>query len=120
MHKIVREIKLTKILGDDKLSSRTRKIKDFFEDVFNGLVQEVSEYNPHITYFYKTIDGKNHIYFKEDSKDEVMWCSQQYVWSFFETDFSYNDEQISELTYAMLEMQLNRKVFPTDYNLLNF
>ena len=113
MHKIVREIKLTKILGDDKLSSDVRKIKDFFEDVFNGLEQEVLEDKPHLLYFYKIVEGKKTYYFKQDSEIEVMWCPNDNIWSFFETEFNYNYQEIKELTHAMLEMHLNRKVFPT-------
>ena len=113
MHKIVREIKLTKILGDGKLSGDAKKIKDFFENVFNGLVQEIPEDKPYLLHFYKIIDGKKTYYFKQDSEIEVVWCSQDIIWSFFETEFDYNYKEIRELTHTMLEMHLKRKVFLT-------
>ena len=113
MNKIVREIKLTKILGDDKLSSDVRKIKDFFEDVFNGLEQEVLEDKPHLLYFYKMDDSKKSNYFIEDSKMKILYCSYQDIWTFFRKEFNYQFEQINEISHAMLEMHLNRKVSPT-------
>ena len=113
MYKIVREIKLTKILGDDKLSSDAKKIKDIFEDIFDGLEQYIPKDEPHITVFYKTIDGRKIIYFEQNSKDGVVWCSNGNIWSFFEEEFNYNYQEIKELTHTMLEMHLNRKVFPT-------
>ena len=113
MNKIVREIKLTKILGDDKLSGDAKKFINFFENVFNGLVQEVSEDKPHHLHFYKMVEGRLIIYIQEDSINKITWCSYQRVWSFFEEEFNYNYQEIKELTHAMLEMHLKRKVFPT-------
>jgi hypothetical protein len=105
-HKIVRHIKLSKALGV-KLEGDAKKIDDFFDDLFDGLKECGNDVYPGDIFFRK--NGKT--YMRQDSKNERLWCSDNHIWSFFETEFGYNDNEISKLVQGMVELHLKRKVF---------
>jgi hypothetical protein len=106
MNNILREISIYDII-EEELSPEAQKVKDFFENLFDGLEEfEIDEY-PGDIFFRK--NGK--IYMQQDSKNERLWCSNEDIWSFFKTEFEYNYNEISELIQNMLEIHLKRNVF---------
>jgi hypothetical protein len=107
-HKIVRHIKLSKTLGV-KLEGDAKKVDDFFNNLFNGLEEHESDEHPGDIFFRK--NGKTHMY--QESKKEKLWCSHKFIWSFFESEFGYKDNEISKLVQGMVELHLKRKVFTT-------
>jgi hypothetical protein len=108
-HKIVRHIKLSKALGV-KLEGDAKKVDDFFNDLFDGLEEHESDKYPGDIIFRK--NGKTHMY--QESKNEKLWCSYKYIWSFFESEFGYNYNEISKLVQGMVGLHLKRKVFTTN------
>ena len=107
---IAREIQLSKLL-DQELSGDTKRINDFFIELFEGLEKEKIDEN--IIYF-KYINGKRKNYMREDFKKSTIYLSHKHIWSFFESELNYKYGEIKELTYSMLELHMNRKVFKTE------
>jgi len=104
-HKIVRHIKINKALGV-KLTGDNKKIDNFFKELFNGLEEYESDKYPDYIFFIKN----DIIYIRQSSKNKKLWCSHKYIWSFFETEFGYNYNEISNLIQGMVELHLKRKV----------
>jgi hypothetical protein len=107
-HKIVRHIKLSKALGV-KLEGDAKKVDDFFNDLFDGLKECESDEYPGDIFFRKN----DTVCMWQDSKNKRFWCSDNHIWSFFESEFDYNDNEISKLVQGMVELHLKRKVFTT-------
>jgi hypothetical protein len=105
-NKIVRHIKLSKALGI-KLEGDAKKVDDFFNDLFDGLEEYENDKYPGDIFF-----RKNDItYMQQDSKNERLWCSYNHIWSFFESEFGYKDNEISNLIQGVVGLHLKRKVF---------
>ena len=51
------------------------------------------------------VRGDN-VLFEQDWKNGILWCRYSYVWSFFETEFRYNNMQIKEMIASLLETHL--------------
>jgi hypothetical protein len=111
MNDIVREIELCKLL-DQELSGDAKKINDFFIELFDGLEEYIDEKYPYKIFYIK----RGTFYMEQNSKNKRMYLSYKDIWSFFETEFSYNHNQIKELTQYMLELHMKRKVFQTFLN----
>jgi hypothetical protein len=108
MNSIVREIHISDIT-EEELSPEVKKVKKIFEELFEGLEQFDSKGHPGDIFFIKN----DKIYMWQDTQNKILWCSYKYIWSFFETEFGYNDNEISKLVQGMLETHLKRKVFTT-------
>ena len=108
---IKREIELCELL-DQELSGDTKRINDFFIELFDGLEEYISDKHPDSIFYIKYVNGEKIIYMEEDSKNKKMWLSNKYIWSFFKLEFNYNYDEIKELTHSMLEIHMNRKIFP--------
>jgi hypothetical protein len=111
-HKIVRHIKINKALGV-KLEGDAKKVDDFFNSLFDGLEECESHKYPGDIFFRKN----DKTYMWQDTKNEKLWCSYKYIWSFFESEFGYKDNEISNLIQGMVELHLKRKVFTVNFSL---
>ena len=109
---IKREIELCELL-DQELSGDTKRINDFFIELFDGLEEYISDKHPDSIFYTKYVNGENIVYMQQDSKNEIMWLSYDHIWSFFKSEFNYKYNDIKELTHSMLEIHMNSEVFPT-------
>ena len=103
---LLRDIKLSEVLGME-LNPLNKKVKEFIDDKFEGLVQFKSDEYPD-SIFYKK-DGI--ILFEQDLKNERLICSYQHrhYWSFFEREIGLSYSEIQELTKALVGEHLNCK-----------
>jgi len=105
MKDILRDISISK-LTEETLVGDAKKVNDFFINLLDGIEEYISDKYPGDIFFRKN----GIIYMKHDSKNKRLWCSHEHIWSFFETEFGYKYEEISQLIQSMLEIHLNQKV----------
>ena len=116
MLQIVRDIKLSEVLGTE-LNPLSKKVSEFIDDKLEGLVQFESVECPG-DFFYKKDDI---ILFKQDIKNERLWCSWQHYWSFFEREIGLSYSEIQELTRGMVGEHLNcKQLTPLKWSLQSY
>ena len=103
---LLRDIKLSEVLGTE-MNPLTNKVKDFVDNKLEELIQFESEKYPN-SIFYKKDDI---ILFRQDLKNERLWCSYKHYWSFFKEEIGLNYNEIQELTMALVGTHLNYKQF---------
>ena len=103
---IIRDIKLSNIL-DEEMNPVTKKAIEFIYNKLYGLIQFESEKYPD-SIFYKKDDI---ILFRQDLKNERLWCSYKHYWLFFEKEIGLNSDEITVLTKALVGTHLNCKEF---------
>jgi hypothetical protein len=106
MNYILREISISKLTGEP-LTGDAKKIDDFFVELFDGIEECESDNYPGDIFFRKN----DIIYMRQDSKNERLWCSYKFIWSFFESEFGYNYNEMSNLIQGTMGLHLKRKVF---------
>ena len=115
------------------------ELKKWFWNKFNGCYKvKHSDYQDRIFYFYdkqfirqkklSRIIGEEIVYpsevkgiclFRQDLKNERLWCKYDKIWSFFETNFSPNYSEIQSFIKELLEEHDKLSVYiPQHANLI--
>ena len=103
---ILRDIKLSEVLGTE-LNPLSKKVKEFIDNKLEGLIQFKTDKYPN-SIFYKKDEV---VLFRQDLKNERLWCSYKHYWSFLEKEIGLNHNEIQELTRGMVGTYLNCKQF---------
>ena len=105
MRQIIRDIEISKVIGD--LDGDALKIVNFFNNLFSEISYKTLEND---TSLYLVVGDKFYFKIEQDVENGFMWCKYDGLWSYFETEYQYNYEEIQSLMKYMVEEQLKSRV----------
>lgn len=107
-------MEISKITGD-QYTGDLLIIQEFFNNLFDRLEFMKLDKYPHSIFFIK--NGSD-FYMELDIERKKLYCSYNRIWSFFQSNFGYSTQEISNLIKYMVEEQLKEGVFtptPTSF-----
>ena len=117
MNDILREIKLSK-LTDTPMSDNATKLTKFWDELWSDMEVYVDNNKGEIGCCKD--DGCDYYYFYQHSKDGLLWCNCDKVWSFFRDSLSLEHNEIQKLIQIMVSETLNYKVnIPIEMTYIN-
>ena len=78
-------------------------IDKVFLDLMEGMERKINPDNPNYILWYKN----NEWYFKQDEKNDDLWCQYDRVWSVFETNYSSKYTDIQSIIKSLMEIHYN-------------
>ncbi len=100
-----------------KPSEKNKKFEDFFLEKTKNLLRKTSKEEPGDIFF---VDGAETI-MRQDLKNENLWTTYKGFWSFFESKYRLNAQQIQCLLRYMMGRHLKLEALtPTSQFLINF
>ena len=110
-----RQYKISNVLG-----------KEFFDEEFFKILKHIKKTitNPDFKEFIDTKYSNyiwhglslDDIYMRQNLKTNTFWLDYDKIWTFFESDFVYNYNEIKELTEGVLRTHYNLKEVTTRNN----
>lgn len=107
MKSIIREMEISKITGD-QYTGDSLIIQEFFNNLFDRLEFMKSDKYPQSIFFIK--NGSD-FYMELDIERKKLYCSYNRIWAYFQSNFGYSTQEISNLIKYMVEEQLKEEVF---------
>lgn len=107
MKSIIREMEISKITGD-QYTGDSLIIQEFFNNLFDRLEFMKSDKYPQSIFFIK--NGSD-FYMELDIERKKLYCSYNRIWAYFQSNFGYSTQEISNLIKYMVEKQLKEGVF---------
>jgi len=110
-----RKYKIASFLGKEFNDPDFIKIYNFYKeymDITKMKSFKFKDNEPNTIYYGYT---KDKILIEHDLKTNTFWLHYNKIWSFFETEFKYNYDEIKSLTTSMLKEHLNLKEITTEW-----
>lgn len=113
MNYLLREIKLSK-LANIPLNDDTSKLVKFWNDLWIDMKVRVDPTKCEIKCWK---DEYDQYYFRQDDKDDYLWCDYDEVWSFFRHDLGLNYNETQRLIQYMVDETLNYMINTPNWNM---
>ena len=91
-----RDRELAELTGVE-ICKENKRIDDFFENLFNGLLFETLDEHPNSLFFIKRNGDDVKTYMEQDYKNDYLWCSYSLIWSFFSIDMGLERSETAVL-----------------------
>ena len=106
MNHILREIKLSN-LTDTPMSEEATKLVEFWDELWTDMKVKVDPSKGEIRCWK---DDYKYYYFRQDDRNDCLWCDTEKIWSFFRLELGLNYSDTQELVHQMVGETLNCKV----------
>ena len=103
MKHILRDIKLYKLTGTP-LSDEASKLIKFWDGMWTDMKVDINVEKGEIKCWK---EGYNYYYFRQDDKNDNLWCDFEKVWSFIQYDLEFTYTETQELLQYMVDRTLN-------------
>ena len=103
---ILRDIKLSK-LTEIPMSTEASKLVKFWGELWADMKVQIDTEKGEIKCWK---DDYDYYYFRQDGKNENLWCDRYRVWSFFRCDLGLEYAETQELIQFMVDKTLNCEV----------
>ena len=106
MNHILRDIKLSK-LTEIPMSTKASRFVKFWDELWTGMKVKIDPIKGEIKCWK---DDHDCYYFRQDDKNDRLWCNYNKVWSFFDRKLGLDYTDIQELIHYMVDKTLNCEV----------
>ena len=106
MNSILREIKLSKFT-ETPMSDEATMLVNFWDELWCDMKIKIDPIKGEIRCWK---DDHDCYYFRQDDKNDRLWCNYNKVWSFFDIQLGLTYSGIQELIQTMVDKTLNCEV----------